>query len=395
MKIKTITVTSLNKYLGKLVKANAIFSKLSVEGEVSNIRISKSGYTYFTLSDDISSISCIYFGKDFDMSNGDKVVVHGRLNIYEVKGTCQIVVNSFEMIGIGNVLNELKKLKEKLKAEGAFDDKKNISKFPSKIGIITSHSGAALQDALQTFRYSEAKFELDIYNSLVQGKAAIKDVVEGIKFLNNMNVQLILITRGGGSFEDLDVFNSIDIAEAILLSKVPIITGIGHETDITIADYVADKSLHTPTAAANYLCQRQILFIDEINKYRDNCEYYLDNTIKNKKLIISENYEKLILHNPRKLYNDKLQDVINMRIKLENSMRNNLDEKKVLLDKYYKRMISYDLHKNLKSGFSIVLDENKEEIVKSYDMIEGKNIRILMNKCEVIAEIKKINFSDI
>lgn len=392
MKIKTITVTSLNKYLGKLIKGNAIFSRLSVEGETSNIRVSKSGYTYFTLSDEISSINCIYFGKSIEIKNGDKLVVHGRLNIYEAKGSCQIVVNSYEKIGIGNVLAELKKLKEKLQQEGAFDEKRSLPNFPTKIGIITSHTGAALQDVLQTFRFNKVKFDITVYNSLVQGKAAIEDIRAGINYFNEKaeTCNVILLTRGGGSFEDLDVFNSIDIAESILLSKVPIITGIGHETDITIADYVSDKSLHTPTAAANFLSQRQISYIDKLDKYRDKCIYHMENSLNKKKLLISQLHENLLVKNPRKQYMDKLEVVEKLRTRLDNSMGININEKRCEIDSLHHRLLAFDINRNLLSGFSIVLEKDSDEILTREDFFPGKDIRVLLDTCEITAEIKDV-----
>lgn len=396
MKIKTISVSALNKYLAKIVRGNGIFSNLVVEGEMSNIRISKSGYCYFTLSDASSSINCIKFDLLEGLNNGDKVIVYGRLNVYEAKGTCQIVIDKVEKIGLGNILNEIKILREKLKNEGAFDNKKDIPIFPGRIGIITSQTGAALQDVLQTFRYYGIKLDITVYDSLVQGEAAKLNVIKGIEFFNSCDeVDFILITRGGGSFEDLDVFNDVNIAKSIMLSKIPVITGIGHETDITISDYVADKSLHTPTAAATYICQRQANFISDLEQLKEKIRILTENYVNNLKSEVIDYYSELLKLKPSSKYEQKRIEILQLKDRLSQAINLGIEKKHVEISSYYQLLITHNVDKVLKNGFAITLsDERKiitDESFKKNLLNVNDEITIIYNNYEIKANIKDIS----
>jgi len=250
MKLKPIKVSDLNQYIKRYLMSNSILNNLRVEGEITNIRMSKTGYTYFSLCDESSCISCVAFFADSISKNGDKIIAEGELSIYEAKGTCQLIVRNIERVGLGKILLDLELLKEKLKARGLFDRKRELPVFPQKIGIITSKTGAALKDILKTFESVKANIDITIYNSLVQGEKSKESIIEGIKYFNKAETDVILISRGGGSFEDLNVFNDLDLAMEVYKSKVIVVTGIGHETDRTLTDYVADIYCHTPTAAA-------------------------------------------------------------------------------------------------------------------------------------------------
>jgi exodeoxyribonuclease VII large subunit len=250
MKIKPIKVSVLNQYIKKYLMGNSILNNLRVEGEISNIRMSKTGYTYFSLCDESSCISCVAFFADTISKNGDKIIAEGELSVYEAKGTYQLIVRNIERVGLGKILLDLELLKEKLRSQGLFDRKRDLPPYPHKIGIITSKTGAAIKDILKTFESVKANLDITLYNALVQGERAKETIIEGLRYFNDRETEVVLISRGGGSFEDLNVFNDLDLAMEVYKSKAVVVTGIGHETDRTLTDYVADVYCHTPTAAA-------------------------------------------------------------------------------------------------------------------------------------------------
>lgn len=366
MKIKPINVSMLNQYVKKYFKSNSIFYNLLVEGEVSNIRLSKTGYTYFTLLDNRSSVNCVCFNYVDNIINGDKVVVNGELSVYELKGIYQIVVKSIDKVGMGDIFKDLEKLKQKLKKEGLFENKKSIKDMPTKIGIITSKTGDALKDILKTFNSVKGSFEVLIYDSFVQGGYAENSILSGIDYFNNFKkVDVIILSRGGGSFEDLNIFNNLKIAESIYKSKIPLVTGIGHEADVTLADYVADVHCHTPTAAAEYVIKGfnniytvvQSLYKDLIYKTKNQLDYY-ENKLIERKLVLKNNepintIEKLDL----KLKSDK--NTLHYKTNLY------LNEKIKELE-YLKEKLSY-------SNYSDVLNKGYSLLIKNDMLVKSKN----------------------
>ncbi len=379
MKLKPIKVSMLNQYVKKYLMSNSILNNLRVEGEISNIRNSKSGYTYFTLCDDISCISCVCFFNDLISKNGDKVIVEGEISLYEAKGTYQINVRTIERVGLGKILQDLEMLKEKLASQGMFDKNKEIPLYPNRIGIITSKTGAAIKDIIKTFEGVKADFSVTIFNALVQGEKSKQNIIDGIRYFNRTGSDIILISRGGGSFEDLNIFNDINIAEEVFKSVVPVITGIGHETDRTLTDYVADVYCHTPTAAA----ERIVRGYKDIEKELERLKYSLKSEVNNyATLKISElKSTKFILKSYLpleeiyKLKNELEHDKIiikNNTYKKMNDLNHELEimNEKVSANNYYKQ---------LEKGFSIVTDSSGK-IIKNKTQIDKNDLLNIMFK---------------
>lgn len=394
MKLKPIKVSLLNQYVKKCLKSNSIFYNLYVEGEVSNIRISKTGYTYFTLGDESSSISCVCFYQDRSIADGDKVVVNGELTVYEVRGTYQIVVNNIEKTGLGNIFKELELLKAKLKDRGLFDKNKEVPLLPSKIGIITSKSGAAIQDILKSFNTVNAGFDIYIYDSLVQGDNAKNSIIEGIAYFNTQeSVDIILISRGGGSFEDLKVFNEIEVAENIFMSKVPVVTGIGHDTDITLSDYTADVHCHTPTAAAEYIIRSYKNINLQLETYFRELNAKTKNELKHIEASISTYQYILKTHNPKNMLMRLLNECDMQKTKLSNHFNIELKNRLNTLNLLHERILSHNYRTQLKNGYSLIFNKN-DNLVKNIDSVnEGEKIRILLDKFSIEAEIINIQES--
>ncbi len=386
MKLKPIKVSMLNQYIKKYLMSNSILNNLRVEGEISNIRTSKTGYTYLTLCDDSSCISCVCFFTDSISKNGDKVIVEGELSVYEAKGTYQIIIRNIERVGMGKILQDLEILKDKLKAQGMFDKNKDLPLYPGHIGIITSKTGAAIRDIIKTFEGVKADFSVTIYNALVQGEKSKQSIIDGIKYFNETGVDVILISRGGGSFEDLNVFNDINIAEEVFKSSIPVVTGIGHETDRTLTDYVADVYCHTPTAAA----ERIVRGYKDIETKLENLKYSLKYiTINYLKLKTTElKASKYILKNYL-----PLEEIYKLKAELENNIniiKSSTDKKLnnllFCLEILNEKISSRNYNKQLEKGFSIVTD-TKGNIVKQITQVsEGCLLNIMFKDFKVNAK---------
>lgn len=390
MKLKPIKVTTLNQFIKKYLSSNSILNNLRVEGEISNLRTSKTGYTYFTLCDDSSCINCVCFYTDNISKNGDKIVAEGELSVYETRGSYQITVRSIERIGMGKILQDLELLKQKLKSQGMFEKNKALPLYPEHIGIITSKTGAAIKDILKTFESVKGNIEVTIYNALVQGNKSKQNIIDGIKYFNEAGCDVILISRGGGSFEDLNIFNDVDIAEEVFKSKVPIVTGIGHETDRTLIDYVADQYCHTPTAAA----ERTIRGYKDIQVKLENLMFSLKSGTNNYLTLKLADVKatKYILKNYL-----PLEEMYKQKSQLENyrySMKNNLNAKlynlKFELNTINEKISSNNYNKQLENGFSIVTDNNGN-IIRNVSQVAEKSLLNIMFKDFVItAETKSV-----
>ncbi len=373
MKLKPIKVSVLNQYLKKYLMSNSILNNLRVEGEISNIRISKTGYTYFSLCDEVSCINCVAFFADNISKNGDKVIAEGELSIYEAKGTCQLVVRNVERVGLGKLLADLEALKEKLKAEGRFDRHRDIPLYPAKIGIITSKTGAAIRDILKTFESVKGDFEIIIYNTLVQGEKSKESIIDGLRFFNKNETNVILISRGGGSFEDLNVFNDLNLAEEVYNSKVPVVTGIGHETDRTLTDYVADIYCHTPTAAA----ERIVVGYKAVEEKLEGYVYTLKQgtygriVLKNAELSSSKYILKSYLP-LEKIYKLK-NEAENYKNLIINKTARELKELNFKLEILNEKLGSYNYEKQLQKGFALVSDKDGN-LIRNMSQVETKDL---------------------
>jgi exodeoxyribonuclease VII large subunit len=271
---KIWTVAELTAQIRDVLTAQ--FKDLSVTGEISNLRIAQSRHIYFTLKDEKAQIRCVCFAGSarllkFKPEDGLHVTVRGSLSVYEQRGEYQIYVESIEPVGLGALQLAFEQLKKKLAAEGLFSSerKKPLPMLPRRIGIVTSPQGAALRDVLRILRRRFPNVHILIYPARVQGEGAKEEIVEGLNQLNAKQlVDVILLVRGGGSLEDLWAFNEESVARAIAASKIPIISGVGHETDFTIADFVADMRASTPSNAAEIVVKTRAEFETQIAQLR-------------------------------------------------------------------------------------------------------------------------------
>src|SRR3990170_3714685 len=254
--IEAYSVSRLARYLKDLLDSDLALSNLWVEGEVSNLSRSSAGHLYFTLKDEEAQLRCVMFRRasgGAPVENGTQVLAHGNVSFYEVRGDLQLVVDSVQPAGVGPWQAEFERLKEKLEAEGLFDParKRPLPRFPRRVGVVTSPAGAAFHDICHVIGRRWPLAEVVLAPTAVQGPEAAAGICEAVRLLNQEEgIDVVIVARGGGSLEELWPFNEETVARAIHGSRLPVVSGVGHETDYTIADYVADVRAPTPSAAA-------------------------------------------------------------------------------------------------------------------------------------------------
>ena len=333
METKYFTITALNKAIKNMFDEKRELNNIHLKGEISNFKHHTRGHLYFTLKDENSQLSAIMFASNasslkFEPADGMKVLVSGKVSVYETSGTYQIYVNEMMEDGLGNLYLEFEKLKKKLELEGLFkkEYKKPIPKYPMRIGIITAPTGAAIKDILSTIKRRFPIAETILFPSLVQGDTAKDDIVRNIKLANTYPLDVIILGRGGGSIEDLWAFNEEIVARAIFDSSIPIISGVGHEIDFTISDFVADLRAPTPTGAAELCVPNKDDVIALFNQYNLRL-------LKGINTIINNSYDKLnnlknsyILKNPMSLYEKQEQNFDNLFERLIIAINTNISK---------------------------------------------------------------------
>lgn len=360
-----ITVSELTKELKIFIEEE--FSQVTVIGEISGFKPHVSGHWYFNLKDSDALIcAAMWRGYNqyvfFTPQNGMKVVLNGRITVYPPRGSYQIDVRSMKPAGVGELQEAFEKLKQKLSNEGLFDEeiKKPIPVMPGKIGIITAIDGAALKDMISVARRRYPLAELIISPSKVQGNGAAENIAENIIEFNRLkNVDVIIAARGGGSIEDLWAFNEEIVARAIYNSAIPIISGVGHESDFTIADYAADLRAPTPTAAMELATPDKRDFFAFINEFSYNAENTLLYKIKREREKIRTTMLSYGFKYPINLIRNYSQTVDNLLYKISNSAGKKVEASRAKLILLQKMIESHDIKRALKKGFVLVKQDSK------------------------------------
>lgn len=422
MDIKYVTISDLNRYIKAKFDMDTHLNHVYLKGEISNFKHHTRGHFYFTLKDENSRIAAVMFASSaknvaFEPEDGMKVLVSGRIALYEATGSYQIYVETMELDGIGNLYLEFERLKKELAKEGLFDreHKRAIPKFPKKIGIITAPTGAAIRDILSTIKRRYPICETILFPALVQGTGAKESVVKQLNKAQEYDLDVIICGRGGGSIEDLWAFNEEIVARAIYNSKIPVISAVGHEIDFTIADYVADLRAPTPTGAAEMAVPDLIDLKSLIDQYKIRGNEAVTNIIKKNRIKLESLQNSFVLKNPLSLYEIKEQKLDSYIDYLNQYMTNKLNHAKLMYEKvinnkilispqsmFDKKKHQYELllktievlnpMKLLSSGYSIVKsngkviknshDVNLEDVV-DIELSEGKL------KCSVIGKEDK------
>ena len=382
-----ITVTALNRYIKTIVDNDERLNMVYIKGEISNFKNHYTGHMYFTLKDENSLIKCIMFktytsNLNFTPKDGMSVVILGSVSVFERDGIYQIYVKGMEIDGVGALYAEYEKLKARLSEEGLFDEKhkKKIPILPNSIGVITSKTGAVIRDIINVTTRRFPNVNIKLYPASVQGKGAAETVVKAIKYFNEAkNVDVIIVARGGGSLEDLWPFNEEITARAIYESEIPIISAVGHETDFTIADFVADLRAPTPSAAGE-------LAVPEINELKwklDNVKKKLSLLLRQKVEIMKNRYNSLInsktLKNPYDSIRQKMLLVEKLEESLKNKFGTTLKDDKIKLVKLVSKLETLSPLKTLTRGYSIVENEEGTVLTSTSELISGEKISIILS----------------
>jgi len=362
---KIYSVSEINREIKILLEST--FDYLTVMGEISNFKTYQSGHWYFTLKDENSQISCVMWrGLNsyvfFTPQDGMKVIVTGRINVYEPRGNYQIEVSSMKPLGVGELQIAFEALKRKLAAEGLFDErfKKPIPRIPSKIGIVTSKDGAALRDVLAVIKRRFPVVEVILAHTSVQGEGSADEISNALDLMNEYGeVDVIILCRGGGSLEDLWAFNEEVTARAIFRSKIPIVTGIGHEVDFTIADFVADLRAATPTAAAELVTPTLEQLIELLHEYDDSLFKLILEFINNRRDRLINELRSYAFVLPESLLNNNQQKFDFALYRFNQSIDKFLNDKKQMLSKYSNTINLSDPKLTLSKGFAIVRQNQK------------------------------------
>lgn len=396
MEYNPITVTDLNKYIKNKIDGDEMLNNVLVKGEISNFKNHYTGHMYFTLKDENSLIKCVMFKSytthlSFMPKDGMKVMVLGSVAVFERDGVYQIYAKAMKEDGLGSLYTAYEELKKKLEQEGLFAEshKKKIPFMPKTIGVLTSNTGAVIRDIINVSTRRNPGVHIRLYPVPVQGPGAAEKIAEGIKFMNeNKLADVLIIGRGGGSLEDLWPFNEEIVARAIYDSELPIISAVGHETDFTIADFVADLRAPTPSAAAE-------LAVANIEDVRETLKLYNNRykvALKKKIELMRLSYEKCMARpaykNPTQKINEQYM-VIDMKVKtLQNSMMLKLKEAKTSFVKETAKLDSLSPLKTLTRGYSIVTKQESGKVIKSVDDLNsGEKVNLRLSDGQKTATI--------
>ena len=360
------TIGEFTRYLKLMFDTSTKMRNVYLKGEISNLKIHTTGHIYFSLKDETSKINAMMFSSSaknlkFVPAEGMKVLVHGRVSIYEATGNYQIYVSEMEEDGLGNLYIEFEKLKKKLANLGLFDDKhkKPIPKFPKRIGVVTASTGAAIRDIISTIERRYPIAQVFLFSSLVQGEGAKDDIVRNIKRANEFDLDVLIVGRGGGSIEDLWPFNEEAVAYAIYESNVPIISAVGHEVDFTIADFVADLRAPTPTGAAEMAVPNINDVKNLVNNYKIRLYESINKLIKFKRLNLDKLTTSYVLNNPSLMYQNKEQQLMLMVDKINDLINYNIKEKGIFLNHIIEKLELINPLGVLKRGYTLTYMDDK------------------------------------
>ena len=399
---KYLSISALTRYLKYKFDSDDNLRQIFLKGEISNLKIHSTGHLYFSLKDENSKINAIMFSTNarrltFKPVEGTNVLVVGRVSIYEQTGNYQIYVDDMQEDGVGNLYVQYEKLKAELAKEGLFDQskKKKIPKMPSRIGIITAPTGAAIRDILSTIKRRFPLTETYLFPALVQGENAAPDIVKKLKQADNFGVDLIILGRGGGSIEDLWAFNEEIVARAIYEAKTPIISAVGHEVDFTIADCVADLRAPTPTGAAEMAVVNRTDVINELNHLKIRLNEALLSKVNVLKIALENIKSNYILNNPVIMYENKKQVVDNLLEKIKTLIYYKITNYNLKLD-HLKKSYILNHPEELYKKKSLKLDK----IITSLELLNPLSVlkrgyTLTYKNDKVVRNIKDLKVDDI
>lgn len=396
------SVSDVNMFIKHMFATEYVLNNISVMGEVSNCKYHSSGHIYFTIKDSLSQLSCVMFssmrtGLDFYMEAGQEVIVQGSISVYERDGKYQLYAKKIIRYGSGRLYEEYEKMKKRLLEEGLFDTnkKKNIPKYAKSIGVVTAPEGAVIHDICNVSKRRNPYIQIYLYPAKVQGVGADDTVIAGIKYFEKTDVDTIIIGRGGGSIEELWAFNSEKLARVIALCTKPIISAVGHETDVTIADFAADLRAPTPSAAAELAVYSYVDTEAALRQMAYTIKWQFNSILNMKKIKLNQYSMSLKHFNPQDIVYQKRMYLADCEDKLLAIIKQKLETAKYQLSLYAEELKGLSPLYKLESGYSYVTDIDGDNIKSVADIKEGEKLVIIMQDGKAEVEVSKIERNSI
>lgn len=391
------SVSQVNSYIKNMFTQDFVLNSIYIKGEVSNCKYHTSGHIYFSLKDKGGVISGVMFagnrgGLNFTLKEGQDVIVLGSVSVYEKSGSYQVYAKQIMLDGAGQLYQKYEELKKELEEMGMFDImyKQPIPKYATKIGICTASTGAAIQDIRNISSRRNPYVQLYLYPAIVQGENAVASIVQGLRYLDEMDMDVIIVGRGGGSIEDLWAFNEEAVARTIFNMKTPVISAVGHETDTTIADYVADLRAPTPSAAAELAVFDYNEFKNKLFQYKITLENKLEREIQKNRILV-KNYEARVNYvSPKNQLLTKKQYVDELFTKMENLFKNKLTNDKHTLGILAERLNGLSPLNKLSNGYAYITDDNLHTITSVGQIDVGEKVLLNLKDGKVTSVVEKI-----
>ena len=391
------SVGQVNRYVKNMFTQDFFLQKIYVKGEVSNCKYHTSGHIYFSLKDETGTMSCVMFaghrrGLAFSMKDGDKVIVGGSVDVYERDGRYQLYAKEITLEGAGALYERYLALKQELEEMGMFagEYKQPIPKFIRRLGVVTAPTGATVQDIRHISDRRNPYLQIILYPALVQGADAAESIVKGIRMLDRLNVDVIIVGRGGGSIEDLWAFNEEIVARAIFECRTPVISAVGHETDFTIADFVADLRAPTPSAAAELAVNDYRSVVESVSVYRQRMYRAMSTRLDFYRSRLANFSTKFGYLSPEYRLREQRQRLADAESSLQNAMEGKLKENRHRLSLYVERFTGLSPLRKLNQGFSYVADQEKRTLTSVKQVKNGDTIYISVTDGTIEAKVNSI-----
>lgn len=393
---KVYSVSQINTYIKNMFTQDFVLNRISIRGEVSNCKYHSSGHIYFSLKDASGTIACVMFagaraGLAFRLSDGQQVVADGNVNVYERDGKYQLYVNRIRLDGAGVLYERFLALKQELEEMGMFDEqyKKPIPPYVRKIGIVTAPTGAAVRDIINISRRRNPGISLILYPAKVQGEGAAESVARGLEKLDALGLDVLIVGRGGGSIEDLWAFNEETVARAIFSCQTPVISAVGHETDTTIADFVADLRAPTPSAAAELAVSDVRMIVERIETQRLQMIRILNYRLHLYQQRLERYREQLTFKSPMQRVREQKLRTAELEEAFQRMMEQRLTDKKYRMSVYVERMKGLSPLNKLAHGYAAVTDEKGKRVHSIEQTGEGDMLSIYVSDGCIRALVKE------
>lgn len=390
------TVAQVNSYIRNMFTQDFMLQKVRIRGEVSNCKYHSSGHIYFTLKDAKSTISCVMFSSDrkglpFRLSEGQQVIASGSVDVYERDGKYQLYAREIELDGIGALYEKYERLKAELAERGMFAEqyKQPIPRYVRRLGVVTAQTGAAVRDIINIASRRNPYVQIILYPAIVQGEAAVPSIINGIRAMERLQVDVVIVGRGGGSIEDLWAFNEEAVAQAVFDCSIPIISAVGHETDVTITDFVADLRAPTPSAAAELAVCDFGRLEEQMAEYAYTMQHLCRRTVQSYRNRLGQYGVRLKYLSPLNTLRMKRTQAVSLEERLQAVMEKRLQESRHRLAIYAEHMKGLSPLDKLSQGYAYVADGSGRKLSSVEQVDLGENIRICLKDGSLLAEVRE------